>query len=200
MTKNASQRTVQRINFIQKEPFVLTYKLMATYAGIFALVCFFFVGAQWLRVQQAQKKITALENEVKAMRVERDQKFRDMAAVKGPRNAQESLVALFEKAPPWAAVLRELTAVTPRSLWLTNLKSVRKEPVEGAGGTSQIKIQLSGQAEEAPAIAQFLKILSGSSFFQDVVLTASQRQESDHGTSYSFSIDLLLAPSEGKGL
>lgn len=198
MQKKSLHNSVPRINFIEKEPFVLTYKRMAIYGGIFVGLCVLFVGGQWAYVQSKAAKVVALENEVKVLRADRDQKFRQMVAIKGPKNAQESLVSLFESAPPWTAILKELTAVTPRSLWLTNLKTMR----EGVIGdvSAGVKLQLIGQAEEAASIAQFLKILSGSSFFQNVVLTSSKREDSDHGPVYSFAVDLLLAPSEGKGL
>jgi len=186
---------IQRINFIEREPFVLTYRRMLEIGGAAAAVCLFLFGMQFGRVHLAEARQERLEKEVQALREESDRIFKQMSASGGPQSAREALTSLFEKAPPWAALLKEMTAEAPRSVWLTGLKSK-----EGAGGAGMIGLQLSGHSEEAGSVAQFLKSLTASSFFQNVVLASSKHEMVSGSDVYSFVIDLSVSSSEGKGL
>lgn len=192
---NGKAHAIQRINFIQKEPFVLTYKRMLLFGGALIGLCLFLAGVQGVRLVYSQRQATQMTEEVKRLRDERDKLFKQSSNAKGELSARDALLNLFEGAPPWAAILKELTAVTPRSLWLTGLKSSPR-----ADAASPLNLQLSGRSEEAASIARFLKSLNGSSFFKNVVLVSSRRETPTKGGGYSFSIDLTAAPAEGKGL
>ncbi len=192
---NGKAHAIQRINFIQKDPFVLTYKRMLLFGGALIGLCLFLVGVQGVRLVYSQRQATQMTEEVKRLRDERDKLFKQSSNAEGELSARDALLNLFEGAPPWVAILKELTAVTPRSLWLMGLKSSPR-----ADAASPLSLQLSGRSEEAASIARFLKSLNGSSFFKNVVLVSSRREAPTKGGGYSFSIDLTAASAEGKGL
>ncbi len=187
--------SVQRINFIEREPFVLTYRRMLEGGGVLAAVFLILFGIQFLRVHFADKQLQQTEAEVQTLREESDRLFKQMAALGGAQSAKEVLSNLFEKTAPWATMLKELTATAPRSVWLVSLKS---RPSPGSSGMPGL--EMSGRSEEAGSVAQFLKSLTSSTFFQDVVLATSKHESMAGADVYSFIIDLSVASPEGKGL
>jgi len=189
------EHSIQRINFIEREPFVLTYRRMLEIAGAVAACCLLLFGIQWARVRLADARMVRLESEIQTLREESDRLFRQMASSGGPQSAREALLTLFEKAPPWGALLKELTATAPRSVWLTSLKSKPNTAAPGMPG-----LEIIGRSEEAGSVAQFLKSLTTSSFFQNVVLASSKRETASGAVVYSFVIDLSVASPEGRGL
>lgn len=75
-------------------------------------------------------------------------------------------------------VLDELTEITPRRLWITNLKE------------SNQKLNLQGVGEDGPTIADFLENLKQSKYFSNVELQNLQLQEQNGVKLQKFTINL----------
>ena len=75
-------------------------------------------------------------------------------------------------------VLDELTEITPRRLWITNMKE------------SNQKLNLQGVGEDGPTIADFLESLKQSKYFSNVELQNLQLQEQNGVKLQKFTINL----------
>lgn len=191
---NTKGPSIQRINFIQQDRFVLTHRRMVVSAGALAGVCLLLLGLQWARIAYADRRLAGLELEVRQLREERDRISKQISSLQGEMSARDFLSNLFERTPAWASVLKELRAVMPRSLWLTRVKASDRSDV-----TTPLGLQLNGRSEEAASIARFLKALNASAFFNDVVLNSSQQIDPANGVGYFFTVDLVVVPAQGKG-
>lgn len=75
-------------------------------------------------------------------------------------------------------VLDELTEITPRRLWITNMKE------------SNQKLNLQGVGEDGPTIADFLESLKQSKYFSNIELQNLQLQEQNGVKLQKFTINL----------
>lgn len=189
---NSKDSSLQRINFLQQDRFVLTYRRMMMGVGAVAGFCLLLAGIQWARIAYADRQLAQLDVEVKKLREERDRISKQILTLQGEMSARDFLAGLFERTTPWTAVFKELTTVMPRSLWLTGIRSLDRTDLSVPVG-----LQLNGRSEEAVSIAKFLKTLNASSFFTNIVLNSSQQIDSGNGTGYLFVIDLSIAPGKG---
>lgn len=189
---NPKDSSIQRINFLQQDRFVLTYRRMMMSFGAVAGFCLLLLGVQLLRIAYADRQLAKLDVEVKQLREERDRISKQISTLQGEMSARDYLANFFERTTPWTAVFKELMAVMPRSLWLTAVKASDR-----TGPEVPVGLQLSGRAEEAVSIARFLKALNASSFFRNVVLNSTQQIDSGNATGYLFGIDLSVASVKG---
>lgn len=191
---------IQRINFIEKKPFILTYRKMVLLGGgLFGLAILFY-GLQMVRLVSIEKRITKLTVEVTKLKAERERRLKELAGETGAAaGAQAVLIQYFDDPLSWAALLNELTSETPRSLWLTSLKSSEK-----ADDASKRGMTINGQADEASAVTSFVKSLSDSPYFEKVILTSLKQEKGTKRESYQFAIDLGLTSQKkqagGKGI
>lgn len=193
---------MQRINFVEREPFGLSYRKMILAGGAIVGLAVALVGGQWTRGRLLDRDVSRLKDEVNKLRVEQEKIFKQAeSAGGGTADTREVLINLIDGAPPWSMILKELAARTPRSVWLTKLKSIPRPP-PAAPPASQVPqgIELSGRADDAGKVAQFVKALQGTSLFVDVVLTSSKREKDVSTSAYGFVINLSVQSAKGKGL
>jgi Tfp pilus assembly protein PilN len=186
---------VKRINFIEKEPFVLSYRKMLWIGGILVGVAVLFYGAQRTRVFVLEKKVTQLNSEVTKLKEERDRRLKELEGASGDptASARSVLFRIFDDPLTWSVLLKELTLQIPNSLWLSSVKSHEKPDAP-----SQRGIGLDGQANGAEAVSHFVKSISESPYFEKVILTSSEQAKKSQGESYEFSIDLVLTSRKGR--
>jgi len=179
---------IQRINFIEKNPFILNYRKMVVFGGgLFGLVLLIY-GMQFFRAVRIEKKVAALTAEVTRLKAEQERRLKEMTDTSGTfAGAQAALVQFFEDPMSWSVLLGELTSQTPTSLWLTSFKSYEKADLPSKRGMT-----LTGRAEDASAVTFFVKSLSDSPYFERVVLTDLKQETGAKGESYQFTIDLAL--------
>lgn len=189
------QQPVQRINFIEKAPFVLTYRKMISIGGaLFGLILMIY-GFQIARTFLMEKRITQLNETVSKLKADREKALQEVASeAGGPAGARSILLKMLNESVSWSVFLRELTSQTPRSLWLTSFKSYEK-----ADASSRRGVILNGRAEDAGTVAHFLKALSLSPLFENVVLSSSKQGTGNEGSVYEFSIDLAVKMPKGGG-
>ncbi len=187
--------TVQRINFIEKEPLTITYRHLLL-SGVVILLCLgSFYGIQWLRIRLMEKKVSAIRLEVTALKVERQARIKRQGSLdpETQRTMRRTLIDQIESSPQWSQVMRELSARTPNGLWLTSLKTAAEK--EGDARS----VSLEGMADEANAIAQFVRELSQSPRFISVVLKNSQQEKDKKGVLFSFGIEMRVLAEWGRG-
>jgi Tfp pilus assembly protein PilN len=189
----------QRINFIEKRPFVLTYrKMVLVGGGIFGFLILFY-GVQAVRLVSVEKKVVKLTAEVMRLKQEKEKRLKALeaaASAGSAAGAQAALVQYFDDPLSWSSFLNELTSQIPRSLWLTSLKAQEKK--EARQG-----MLIEGRAEEASAVTGLVKALADSPYFEKVILTSLKQEKGDRGLYYKFTIDFGLSSQRktaGKGI
>ena len=193
---------IQRINFVERERFGLTYRKMIVVAGVVIGVVAMAVGIQVIRVVSLGRNMTQLTVEVKKLKAEQEKIFKETGGNAEQVDAREVLIGLIDSAPPWSMILRELAARTPRSVWLTKLKSLpRVAAADPQAHQAPQGIELSGHADEAGRVAQFVKLLQQAPLFGDVILVSSKKGgEGSLATAYEFAIGLSVKSARGKGI
>lgn len=191
---------IQRINFIERAPFQLTYRkfvwLGAVLVGLFLL----FYGIQFVRVAWLERRVIGLTSVVTELKGQREKRLREVATESGESgesgNVQEALLKELGSGVTWSGLLRELTSSVAPSLWLTSIKSYEK-----GDSPSKRALLLNGQAEEAGSVTIFLKSLEESPRFENVVLTSSKQENGVASRRlYQFSIDLVVSRASSGGL
>ena len=187
---------VQRINFIERAPLVFTYRRMMKIGGGLLGILLLVYGCEAGRAALAGRKAERLSLEIGRLKAERERilKVTEAETPGYEAVARAALINLFEKSLTWSSVLRDLTDETPRSLWLTSLKSSERPDALSRRG-----IQVKGQSEDAATVTLFLKSLSDSPYFEHIVLTSSRQESGPHGPFYSFDIEMAVKPVIGKG-
>jgi Tfp pilus assembly protein PilN len=184
-TKNQQAGRVKRINFIEKEPFVLTYrKMMMIGAASFAMA-FLFSGMQMGRAALLNKKARHLEVEINKLKAEKDRRLREAIAAESEAKlsgSRKAILNFLEEALPWPLLLRELASRTPQSVWLATFDS------QSTGGVSR-SIHLTGYSLKAAQAALFAKAISESPYFKGVTLKSLQQEVGVSGERYRFEID-----------
>ncbi|GEM_PF-3463447 len=180
---------VERINFIEKEPFQLTYRKMLFIGGGLFVFIILLSSLQWVRAGMIEKSVVQLNNEIVNLKAEREKLVRQAAPNLAGNfaGAQTELLKIFDTPFSWAGILRDITAQISRSLWLINVDSSDKD-----GGSLQKGLILKGRAEEASAITSFVKALAESTRFENVILTSTKQTTGPNGTFYDFSVDLAI--------
>ncbi len=189
---------IRRINFIEREPFRLTYQTMAIAGGTLVILGLLLIGIQWGRGRYLEGKVALVTQEANQLKTEREQILKELETRVGTEEGgvRGTLVQIFNESLPWSLLFRELTDRLPTSVWLTNIKSYEKPELPMKCG-----LLLDGYTEEASAVGRLVKLLSESSFFEKVVLSSFQHETGEGGERYSFSVDLALSRiSKGSAL
>lgn len=205
--------SIQRINFVERQPLVLTYRHLIFIGGVVVMLLAGYYGLRFVQLLWTESRIAVVRVDVTHLKVEQE-----MRAKKENSQAAGSMVGLrgallqeLEKVPSWSSVLRDLTTRTPNALWLTRMQSLtkkeekaEKDPKGQKDQKEAVKqkeekepdrqLSMEGMADEPNAIAQFVRALSSSSRFRDVVLKNSQQEKDTRGIRYSFGIELKVVP------
>lgn len=184
---------IERINFLEKELFVLTYLKIGQWMGLMVGVLALLYGLQLGRVHSNQVQVDRRMDEVNQLKTQRE-KFlvqgNDKTAL---TQGDQTIRQYFEKSFEWSGILGELTKIMPAGLWLVSLKSYAKSDMASGHG-----LILSGEAEDPQQIPIFLHGLATSKYFENPVLTISKQEKRGTGKVYTYTIDSGLAlPDKG---
>lgn len=187
---------IQRVNFLEREIFFLTYRKMTVWGGCIAAVALLLYGSAFLQSTWVERRATKIFEEVSQLKVERDRVLSQVeekagAAGQGDKAVRES----FERSPRWSSLLREVSHRMPAGLWLISLKTYQREDASGGRG-----VLLSGESDDSRQISLFLKELDGSSFFEKTLLTESKQEKRGMARVYTYTIDSGVSSSKGRGL
>ena len=99
----------------------------------------------------------------------------------------EIISGLVEYRLPWAELFAFLSNNIPRKVWLTSLASSDKK-----GDSLQKVLRFGGTALNNVSIADFIFILENSRYFDNVLLTYSQKREVEGEELFDFEITTVL--------
>lgn len=190
---NATLSNMERINFIEREPFVLSYGRMAQIAAAVIGIGLATFVVEKVRVIHAISQSVRLQQEVSALKADRDRLLKIMAVNSnaGGGVGEAALRQVFEQSLNWSGLLKDLGQVTPHTLWLTSLAPKGPKSIDG-----ELVIIVNGEATEVGAIPLYLKALAESSRFTHVVLTSSHQAEGSFGRRYQFTTELTVKESQ----
>lgn len=178
---------IQRVNFIEREPLVLSYRKMVIVGGAVLGILLFIYGVEWLRIFWLERRTVTLTQEVNQLKEEREKALKKVEWVSGGASGQATLIGLFQESFSLSQTLQRLTFEAPPALWLTGIKSHDRADVPSKKGLS-----LKGQTENAEDMTQFLKALDRSPSFDRVVLSSSRKETGPRGTLYSFEMEVAV--------
>lgn len=181
---------VQRINFIEKSPYAITYKNMIAFALAACVLCLAFHGLFVLRYSMLKSKVSQMKRQVQELTVHKDKALAAMQIAQTKQIANAApLAALFVKMPAWSTALSDMSKKMPKQIWFEKVKS------SNIGDRTDIKkIEITGQSVSNASIAQFVNLLEDSEWFQNTVLMNSHKEKS--GYSFVVSSEVLFPNSE----
>lgn len=177
---------IQRINFIEKGKYALTYRNMLILVGLWVLFCVFIFLVEsgygwWVSGKLALRKQALDELNYR--------KERAMALVEATKTKQntttaiKSLSEIYANYPAWSEVMMHLSNSIPAQLWLTGIGS------EYLSKDSFFRrVEISGQGQSAASITQFVKQLNKAPIFHNVFLNSSKKLEEEKRLGYSFIV------------
>lgn len=181
--------TVDRVNFIERELFVFTYRKILWAGVLFILLLCLTYGLQWARAALWNSRVSKMTALVAELKTEQEKRLAEAEARFGTGGEKgESLRQSFERSPRWAASLMELTKKMPSGTWLVSLKSYARESVSTGRG-----LLLMGEAEEPRQVSLLLQVISGSPYFENPVLQSSKQEMRGTSRIYTYTIDTGLA-------
>lgn len=179
--------STQRVNFLQKGAYALTYRNMIILVAGLLLFCMLIHGLFAVRHFFAKRKLAGLERAAQELSMKQQKVMAVMQASQSQQSNEaiaQSLAQVFSKMPVWSGVLTDLGNEMPKLIFLKSVKS------SGIGDKTDIrKLSISGKGPSAGGIMQFVKAIEDSPLFQNVSLISSQKEEG----GFSFAIDCEVA-------
>lgn len=181
---------VQRINFIEKGAFALTYKNMLLFAGALCLVCVVIHGGFMLQNGWVKNKAAEIKKQVQELTVQKDKALAAMQIAQSQAIVTAApLASLFVKVPIWSTTLGEIGQKMPKQIWLSTIRST------DIGDRTDIKkIEIAGKSASHAAVAQFVGAIDSLDKFQNTVLVTSKKDTV--GYSFLINTEVLFPESE----
>lgn len=178
---------VQRINFLEKGPFALTYRNMLIIAALFSILCLMIYGSFGFRHMLLADKIKKSQTVMQELTVSKEKALAMMQATQNQQanvGAVQTLTQLFSKMPVWSSALADLSQRVPKQLWLKNIKS------EGAGDQAQSKkVEVAGKSFNAGSVGKFVKGLEDSELFKNVALVSTKKEADGFAFVVNFEVE-----------
>lgn len=169
---------IQRINFIEKEPFQTTYGTLLLFLGLALGLCLVVFLTTWIGGLRSEAHIKSLFADIADLKQRRESLLQQEEIVQG-NAAFAAIHNILKKEPRWFHLLNQMSHALPSNVWLVSFKSFGKEESPSKKG-----ILLNGIAKKPQAVAHFLTALHKLSSFEKVVLTSSKEE---HGV-FHFSV------------
>lgn len=181
---------VQRINFIERGAFTLTYRNMILIAVGMVVLCALVHGLLVLRFTMLKNRLSELKQQVAELSVHKDKALAAMQIAQaraGPTAAP--LVALFVKMPVWSQSLGEMVANKPKQIWLDTVRSVN------IGELPDIrKLEITGKSASNSAVAQFVSNLDALDNFKNASIVSTKKE--NFGYSFLINTEVTFPQSE----
>lgn len=172
----------KKINFLEKDKYVLTYRKMVMIIVVWILLCFSFFlvenGYKWVvgKGVEKQKKVLAKLN----ARKNEAMTLIEAAQVRHEEPEVKKLSEVFERFPYWSRVMKAISECMPSRVWLTSLTS------SYTGNSMYRRVEISGEAYNTALIASFARDLNEKGGFQNVVMNKSVKAGGEGKFGYSF--------------
>ena len=164
--------TVERINLLEKDHWVLTYQWMAILAGGLLGFCLLLYGILFLQSHRLQGRMDTLNLAIAQLNTQRE---KILSASDNPETGlgpSGEIRAWLSKGISWHSLMTNLSQRLPPNVWLDTIKSFAKQ--ESSSGVAMV---MHGHAREAEGLSAFLADLKTSPHFSQVVLTQSKQTD-----------------------
>lgn len=181
---------IQRVNFIEKGAYTITYKNMLMFAGLVCVVCLLINGLFVLRVAMLKSKVAEGKKQIAELTIQKEKALAAMQIAQTQSVASAApLAALFVKMPRWSAALADISKRMPKQIWFEQIRSTTI-----GERTDMKKLEIAGKSLSHSSIAQFVNLLEDSDLFSNSVLLKSER--ADGGYSFVVNTDATFPRSE----
>ena len=182
---------VQRINFIEKGAWTLTYRNMLIFVGLTCVICTLINVGLSLRSAYLKSYVGELKRQAQELMIQKDKALAAMQLLQNQTTSASvaPLAALFSKTAGWSNVLENLVKFKPKQLWLDNVRSI-----DVGERTDLKKLEIAGKSVSNAAIAQFVGQLDGSGKFKNTVLMNSQKDKN----GYTFLVNTEIPFQEAE--
>lgn len=182
---------VQRVNFIEKGTYSITYKNMVVFALLTCMVCGLVQGMFVLRVALLKNKVAEMKKQIAELTIQKEKALAAMQIAQTRSNLSSApLAALFMKMPMWSAVLSEVSNRMPKQVWLDELRS------SDIGTTDMKKLEIAGKSMSHASIAQYVNSLEDSELFSNTVLVRSDKNKEKGAYSFVINTEASFPRSE----
>ena len=161
--------TVERVNFLEQERWVVNYLKVAWVFGGLLVICLLSFGVLMANGVRLQHNLDGLTRSIAELNVAREKILSssdNQAAGLGPVG---EIRTLLTKNPDWYRVFEDLSFQLPSEVWLSSAKTFEKP--ESPSGFAMV---MSGRARTAEALSGFLARLRSSPYFAQTVLSQSK--------------------------
>lgn len=174
---------VQRINFIEKGAYALTYRNMLIFAGGATLLCIFIYGLFCANYVIQGKRLASMKRQIQELNFQKEKALAAMQIAQTQQTSMSAtpLASLFVKMPMWSTVLSDMVSRVPKQIWFDQIKTSS----DGEQIEKNKKIEITGKSASHAAIAQYVNSLEDSEWFENTVLVNSKKENN----GYSFVIN-----------
>lgn len=177
---------VDRINFLKKGKYILTYKRMLQYAVIWvvalAAVFSLLIAYNWINNKRLESSKVFLE-QLNAKK-QRTEALVEAAKFKHTGSSVKEVALIYATFPSWSEVMRDLAESMPRQLWLTSISSTAPSQ-----SPASRKLEIQGKSRNNSNVATFLENLNKKTLFKNVVLSKSVRDAKEGQRDYNFDVN-----------
>lgn len=145
---------------------------------------------------QDQKRAAVLLAEVETIRQQRDQLRRQIEAVSAvsqstvrassPRSDSVGTDLILKERISWSHILREVSLIIPKGVWVTELENAAGEGV-----------RIAGFAQSHKKVTEMMSSMETSRYFQDVLLEFSRRNPGQGRFDFSIHSGVRREPFQG---
>jgi len=180
-----------RINLIRDRQRKLALPIPAVGLPALLAVAALIIGIDATRLQIESRNLGKLQKAINAKEADYTLQLKDLNAKKlevENRNKQLSVIAkILERKINWSDVFKELSMMTPKNIWLVNLKATQN-------GDGKREMFIQGSGESSQAVSSYFQSLEQSYFFKKVMIVSSTLDRKTSPTLYRFKFQFPVSP------
>jgi Tfp pilus assembly protein PilN len=182
-TGNLEEFMAERINFLEKGAYVITYKKMVMLIAAWVAICFSIFIFESIFRWVVHSRLNMLVKHHSELSSEQQKAMALLEATKESfvKPEMKKLSEIYDNYPAWSRVLYEVAKRRPSLVSLTEITTAF-----GTEGGGTRKMELSGRGQGADMIANFVSTLNNSSLFRNVMLNKSAKASGEREYGYTF--------------
>lgn len=179
-----------RINFLEKGGFILNYRNMVVVLIVCLVICGIVEGLLVVRQTWIAGKLDVAKKTLVELNARKDEALQRLQLAKAREEqavSAETLKSQFEIVPDWSKVMEDFVTAVPTQVWLADLKTSDSTLITGAK-----HIELEGKSLSSSSIARFMNGLERSPFFDQVVMSRSNRDPNSGIVTFVLSGEVMF--------